>query len=176
MQTHPTSSSKQTQTDPAPSWDDLMNDLTAVDAWTVHRALQILDDRIVKRGPALQSPKDVTAYLRLQLTDKQQEVFAVIFLDCQHRVIAYETLFYGTIHQASVYPRTILQRAMTWNAAAVILAHNHPSGLATPSEADKSLTTHLQSILSHVDVKVLDHFIIGEGIPYSFAEHGILNS
>lgn len=157
------------------SWDELMHDLTAVDAWTIQRAIEILNERIVKRKPVLKTPLDVTAYLRLQLTDKQQEVFAVIFLDCQHRVIAYEALFYGTIHQTSVHPRTILQRALALNAAAVILAHNHPSGLAKPSDADKNLTRNLQSILTHVDVRVLDHFIVGEGTPYSFAENNMLN-
>jgi len=175
MQTHTQPDNEQTQIEKLSTWDELMNDLTAVDAWTVQRAMQILDERVIKRGPILKSPQDVTAYLRLQLTDKQQEVFAVVFLDSQHRVIAYEALFCGTIHQASVYPRTILQRAMTLNAAAIILAHNHPSGMTTPSEADKSLTQQLQSILTQVDVRVLDHFIIGEGISYSFAEHGMLS-
>lgn len=175
VQTQTNLSTQRINPEPLRSWEDFLSDLTAVDLWIVERALQILDEQVVKRGPVLQSPQDVKTYLRLQLTDKQQEVFAVVFLDTQHRVIAYETMFYGTIHQTSVHPRMIVQRAMALNAAALILAHNHPSGATSPSEADKSLTKQLQSILAHIDVRVLDHFIVGEGVPYSFAENGILN-
>ncbi|WP_293778514.1 RadC family protein [uncultured Oxalicibacterium sp.] len=175
MQTQAQTPKEQDNEKPCHTWGDFLADLNAIDAWIVERALQILDERVIKRGPTLQSPNDVKAYLRLQLTDRQQECFAVIFLDCQHRVIAYEALFCGTLHQTSVYPRTVLQRAMALNAAGLILAHNHPSGITTPSEADKRLTKHLQSILDHIDVRILDHFIIGEKNAFSFAENGLLD-
>lgn len=150
-------------------------DATAMEDWTIRRAIEILETRLFQNGPILRSPQDVRDYLKLQLMDKQQEVFAVLFLDCQHRVLAYEPLFYGTVSATYVYPRRVLQRALTLNAAAVVLAHNHPSGSAKPSQADKTLTKHLQELLSHVDIKTLDHFIIGEGEAYSFAEHGLLD-
>ncbi|MBF8178371.1 DNA repair protein RadC [Herminiimonas contaminans] len=151
-----------------------MHDLTAVDTWIVHRAIEILDEHVIKHGPKLTSPKDVMDYLRLQLLHEMREVFAVVFMDTQHRVLAYEELFFGTIHQTSVYPRAIVQRAMSLNAASMILAHNHPSGSTQPSEADKQLTNRLKSLLESIDVRVLDHFIIGEEGTFSFAEHGLL--
>jgi DNA repair protein RadC len=161
-------------TDSLRTWSELLQDLTAVDTWIVHRAIEILDECVIKHGPTLASPQDVKDYLRLKLSNEQREVFSVVFMDSQHRVIAYEPLFFGTIHQTSVYPRAIIQRAMSLNAAAVILAHNHPSGSTQPSDADKHLTIHLKSILNQIDVRVLDHFIIGEGTAFSFAEHGLV--
>lgn len=155
-------------------WSQLLQDLTAVDAWIVDRAIEILDEQVIKRGPRLTSPQDVKDYLRLQLINEQREVFAVVFMDTQSRVIAYEPLFFGTIHQTSVYPRVIVQRAMSLNAASMILAHNHPSGSTKPSDADKQLTNRLKSLLESIDVRVLDHFIIGEDGTFSFAEHGLL--
>lgn len=155
-------------------WNDLLHDLTAVDTWIVHRAIEILDERVIKHGPKLSSPKDVKDYLRLQLINELREVFAVVFMDTQNRVLAYEPLFFGTIHQTSVYPRAIVQRAMTLNAASMILAHNHPSGSTQPSDSDKQLTNRLKSLLESIDVRVLDHFIIGDEGTFSFAEHGLL--
>ncbi|MDO9420325.1 MAG: DNA repair protein RadC [Herminiimonas sp.] len=155
-------------------WSQLLQDLTAVDAWIVHRAIEILDEQVIKHGPRLSSPQDVKDYLRLQLINEQREVFAVVFMDTQSRVIAYEPLFFGTVHQTSVYPRVIVQRAMSLNAASMILAHNHPSGSTKPSDADKQLTNRLKSLLESIDVRVLDHFIIGEDGTFSFAEHGLL--
>ncbi|ABR91551.1 DNA repair protein RadC [Janthinobacterium sp. Marseille] len=155
-------------------WSEFLHDLTAVDTWIVHRAIEILDEHVIKHGPKLTSPKDVKDYLRLQLLNEKREVFAVVFMDTQHRVLAYEPLFFGTIHQTSVYPRAIVQRAMSLNAASMILAHNHPSGSTHPSEADKQLTNRLKSLLESIDVRVLDHFIIGEEGTFSFAEHGLL--
>ncbi|WP_230089523.1 JAB domain-containing protein [Herminiimonas contaminans] len=155
-------------------WSEFLHDLTAVDTWIVHRAIEILDEHVIKHGPKLTSPKDVMDYLRLQLLHEMREVFAVVFMDTQHRVLAYEELFFGTIHQTSVYPRAIVQRAMSLNAASMILAHNHPSGSTQPSEADKQLTNRLKSLLESIDVRVLDHFIIGEEGTFSFAEHGLL--
>lgn len=160
-------------TEPTKTWTEFLHDLTAVDNWIVQRAVEIVEERVIKRGPALSSPKDVAQYLRLKLGNQEREVFSVIFLDSQHRVIAYEALFFGTIDQTSVYPRAIVQRAMSLNAAAMILAHNHPSGTAEPSEADRKLTSHLKQILEPIDVRLLDHFIVGEEV-ISFAERGLL--
>ncbi len=161
-------------TDTLRSWTEFLQDLSAVDTWIVHRAIEILDDQVIKHGPTLRNPQDVKDYLRLQLSNEQREVFAVVFMDAQSRVIAYEPLFFGTIHETSVYPRVIVQRAMSLNASSMILAHNHPSGSTQPSDADKQLTNRLKSLLDSIDVRVLDHFIIGEGPAFSFAEHGLL--
>lgn len=126
------------------------------------------------RGEALTTAQSTRQYLQLQLRDKQQELFACLFLDSQNKVIAYEVLFYGTIDAASVYPREVVKRCMALNAAAVIFAHNHPSGIAEPSQADERITTRLISALSLVDIRVLDHFIVGDGELVSFAERGLL--
>lgn len=123
---------------------------------------------------ALSSPQAVRDYLRLTLSGLAHEVFVVIFLDAQNRVIASEELFRGTLTQTSVYPREIVKRTLHYNAAAVIFAHNHPSGVAEPSRADETLTQTLKHTLSLVDVKVLDHFVIGCNAATSFAERGML--
>ena len=128
----------------------------------------------LQRGDALNSPRAVRDYLQLLLGGRQQEVFLVLFLDTQHRVIASEELFHGTLSQTSVYPREVVKRALHQNCAAVILAHNHPSGVAEPSHADQCLTTSLKQALAMVDVKVLDHFIIAADQSTSFAERGLL--
>ena len=141
---------------------------------SIQKAISILEERMFKRGPHLKMPLDVQNYLRLQLAQEIREVFSCIFLDSSHRILAYEPLFFGTIDTTSAHPRIILQRALEHNSSAVILAHNHPSGVVTPSESDISLTKHLRMILSHVDVRLLDHFIIGQGEPYSFATAGLL--
>jgi DNA repair protein RadC len=161
-------------TEPLRHWNDFLQDLTAVDNWVVHRAIEILNEQVIKRGPKLCNPQDVKDYLHLQLFREKREVFAVVFMDTQQRVIAYEPLFFGTIHETSVYPRAIVQRAMFLNAASMILAHNHPSGNTQPSDADKQLTNRLKSLLDSIDVRVLDHFIIGEEGTFSFAENGLL--
>ena len=126
------------------------------------------------RGSALSSPQAVRDYLRLKLQDRPHEVFVAVFLDAQNRVLAVEELFRGTLTQTSVYPREVVKRALHHNAAALILAHNHPSGIAEPSRSDESLTQALKQALSLVDVKVLDHFVIGAGAAMSFAERGLL--
>ncbi|MFZ5502602.1 MAG: RadC family protein [Pseudomonadota bacterium] len=125
-------------------------------------------------GDALSSPRTVRDYLRLLLGVRQQEVFLVIFLDSQHRVLVAEEMFHGTLTQTSVYPREVVKRALAHNAAAVILAHNHPSGVAEPSEADRLLTDALKQACSLVDVRVLDHFVVTAGETLSFAERGML--
>lgn len=139
----------------------------------VQEALDWLEGQ-VQRGDALSSPDAVRSYLRLRLGPKPHEVFAVVFLNAHHQVIDIAELFRGTLTQTAVYPREVLIEALTRNAAAVILAHNHPSGAAQPSPADQALTRTLQQVLALVDVRVLDHFIVTRAGIYSFAEHGLL--
>lgn len=131
-------------------------------------------DESVLRGAALTSPTATRRYLSLRLRDREHEVFACLFLDNRHRVIAFDELFRGTIDGASVYPREIVKAALRYNAAAVILSHNHPSGVAEPSRADERLTERLREALGLIDVRVLDHIIVGDGEPLSFAERGLL--
>jgi DNA repair protein RadC len=126
------------------------------------------------RGSALSSPQTVREFLRLKLQDRPHEVFVGVFLDAQNRVLAVEELFRGTLTQTSVYPREVVKRALHHNAAALIFAHNHPSGIAEPSRSDEALTQALKQSLALVDVKVLDHFVIGVGAAMSFAERGLL--
>jgi DNA repair protein RadC len=128
----------------------------------------------LRRGDALTDPKATRDYLRRRLADRQHEIFAVLFLDNRHRVIACEELFRGTVDGAAVYPREVVKAALAHNAAAVILAHNHPSGVAEPSRADRDLTRRLIDALALVDIRVLDHLVIGDGVSTSFAEHGWL--
>lgn len=128
----------------------------------------------LERGESLTSPTATREYLSARLRDYAFEVFACLFLDNRHRVIAFEELFRGTIDGASVYPREVVRRALHHNAAAVILAHNHPSGVAEPSRSDQHLTDRLRDALSLVDVRVLDHFVVGDGEPVSFAERGLI--
>lgn len=136
-------------------------------------ARRALEEELKSRD-ILSSPTSVREYLRLSLQGKQHEVFIGIFLDAQNRTIATEELFNGTLTQASVYPREVVKRALHYNAAAIIFAHNHPSGLAEPSHADEILTQSLKQALALVDVKVLDHFIVGSDSAMSFAERGLI--
>jgi len=126
-----------------------------------------------KRGEVLSSPAMVIDHLRL-LCNKDHEVFSVIFLDNRHRIIKYEEMFRGTIDGASVYPREVVKEALNCGAAAVIYVHNHPSGVVTPSEADKRITQKLKDALALVDVRSLDHCIVSATDSYSFAEHGLI--
>lgn len=144
------------------------------DDWIIRQAIALLERRIFRAGALLSAPADVCDYLRLKLTGEPNEIFAVIFLDSRHQVLSYEPLFHGTIDQTSVFPRVVVQRALATNAAAIILAHQHPSGCTEPSTADRAITSRLKSALELVDVRVLDHFIVGNGRPYSFAEAGLL--
>lgn len=136
-------------------------------------ARRALSEEMASRD-ALTSPQAVRNYLRLALAGREQEVFAAVFLDAQNRVIVVEELFRGTLTQTSVYPREVVKRALHHNAAGVIFAHNHPSGAAEPSSADQLLTQALKSALALVEVRALDHFIIGSGAALSFAERGLL--
>jgi DNA repair protein RadC len=128
----------------------------------------------LRQRPALTSPTAVRDYLRLALAALPHEVFMCIWLDAQHKVLAIEEPFRGTLTQTSVYPREIVKAALRNNAAAVIFAHNHPSGVAQPSQADELLTRNLKDALSLVEVKVLDHFIVAGAQAISFAERGLL--
>jgi DNA repair protein RadC len=128
----------------------------------------------LKSGAALTSPGAVRDYLRLAIGARPYEVFVCMWLDAQHRVIRFEEPFQGTLTQTSVYPREIVKAALACNAAAVIFAHNHPSGVAQPSQADELLTANLKEALALVEVKVLDHFIIAGNQAISFAERGLL--
>ena len=131
-------------------------------------------EEILQRGNALSSPDITRAYLSAHLRGYSYEVFACLFLDNQHRVIQLDEMFRGTLDSASVYPREVVKQALHHNAAAVIFAHNHPSGIAEPSQSDKLITDKLKQALGLFDIRVLDHFIVGDGQPYSFAEHGLL--
>ena len=136
-------------------------------------ALEVLAQRH-RRGEPLTSPEASRAYLRLKIGERKFEVFACVFVDNRHRIIAFEELFQGTIDGASVHPRVVVQKALENNAAAVILAHNHPSGVAEPSMADQRITERVKSALALIDVRVLDHFIVTAEDSLSFAEKGLL--
>tara|TARA_B100001250_G_C19800150_1_gene790669 strand:+ start:523 stop:1197 length:675 start_codon:yes stop_codon:yes gene_type:complete len=128
----------------------------------------------LKRGDTLTSPEHTRRYLQAQLRDRDHEVFVVLLLDNQNRVVEYHELFRGTIDAASVYPREVVKLALNKGAAAVILAHNHPSGVAEPSSADRLITERLVQALGLVDIRVLDHLIVGDGVTVSFAERGLI--
>lgn len=128
----------------------------------------------LQRGDAISSPAAMRDYLSARLRDLSHEVFVCLFLDTRYRIIRDEELFRGTLDGASVYPREVVKRALSLNAAAVIFAHNHPSGVAEPSAADRAITRRLVDALALVEVRVLDHFVVGEGAPVSFAERGLI--
>jgi DNA repair protein RadC len=125
-------------------------------------------------GQPLESPQDTAAYLQACLRDRSYEVFCCLFLDNAHRVLAFEELFRGSLTGTAVYPRELVKRALALNAAAVILVHNHPSGVAEPSRADEVLTRRVQEALTVVEVRVLDHLVVGDGRVVSFSERGLL--
>lgn len=139
----------------------------------VELAASIMEQRM-ERGATLTSPDETKRYLSLQIGTLEQEVFCCIFLDTGHRVISFERMFNGTIDGATVHPREVVKAALKWNAAAVILTHNHPSGRVEPSAADQALTRRLQEALSLVDVRLLDHIVVGGAETMSFAERGLL--
>lgn len=146
--------------------------LTDADLEVVANAIAILDNAM--RIPELMftEPKVVGDYVRLRLAPHEREVFAVLFMDTRHRLIAYEELFFGTIDGAEIHPREIIKRALHHNAAAIILAHNHPSGDTEPSAADRAVTQRMKQAAALVDVRVLDHFVVGVGRPVSMAARG----
>ena len=140
----------------------------------IARALRILEERAKYNEQTLGTPTDVKNYLRLKLGEVEHEVFCCVWLDSQHKVIDFEEMFRGTINQTSVYPREVIKAALRRNAAAVIFAHNHPSGLLEPSSADIQLTSTLKKTLDMIDVRTLDHFIIAASGILSFAERGLI--
>lgn len=144
------------------------------DDWIIRQAIALLEQRVFKAGPLLDQPQAVKDYLRLKLVAEPNEVFAIVFMNSQHRVLAYEPMFKGTLDSTAVYPRVVVQRALELNAGAVIFSHQHPSGCTEPSNADRVLTDRLKAALALIDVRVLDHIIVGQGTPYSFAESGLL--
>jgi DNA repair protein RadC len=142
-------------------------------AAVVELARRSLAQELVQR-PLFDAPGAVRDFLRLQVGQREHEVFVVLFLDAQNRLIRCEEMFRGTLTQTSVYPREVVRRALELHAAAVVLAHNHPSGVAEPSRADEFLTQSLKAALQLVDVRVLDHFVVGRAGVTSFAERGLL--
>ena len=131
-------------------------------------------DEMLMRSDPLESPDVTEQYLKSALRDCSNEVFACLFLDTRHRVIAFEELFHGTIDGATVYPRVVAEKALWHGAAALIVAHNHPSGVSEPSLADQVITRRLKDALALLDIRLLDHFVVGEGTPVSMAARGLL--
>jgi len=131
-------------------------------------------DEMLMRSDPLESPDVTEQYLKSALRDCSNEVFACLFLDTRHRVIAFEELFHGTIDGATVYPRVVAEKALRHGAAALIVAHNHPSGVSEPSLADQVITRRLKDALALLDIRLLDHFVVGEGTPVSMAARGLL--
>jgi len=128
----------------------------------------------LRLGPTLAAPEVTRTFLLAQLRDRPYEVFCCLYLDNRHRLIGFEELFRGTIDRAGVHPREVLRATLAHNAAAVMFAHNHPSGVLEPSQADELITRRLKEALALIDVRVLDHFIVGDGHCFSFCEHGLL--
>ena len=147
---------------------------TISDGEVLAKALEIIENRLRKPGEAMSSPQSVKDYLTIKLAELEHEVFFTLWLDGQHRVIQFGSMFRGTMNQTSVYPREVVKEALRLNAGAVIFAHNHPSGMPEPSRADEMLTKTLQEALALVDVKVLDHIIVGGTTTVSFAEKGLI--
>ena len=140
----------------------------------IERALAIIEGRWVEPMYVMENPDTVKNYLRLKLAALEYEVFAVLFLDNRHRVIDFQEMFRGTVDGASVWPREILKEALKVNAAAVILAHNHPSGVVIPSKADKRITERVSEALALISVRTLDHILVGGVEAYSFSEAGLI--
>lgn len=136
----------------------------------VHRQLR----QSLQRGISLTSPAKTMEYLQTALRDRRREIFTCLFLDTRHRVIATEDLFQGSIDGACVYPRVVAERALRLSAAAVIVAHNHPSGVSEPSLADQAITRRLKDALLLLEIRLLDHFVVGDGPPVSMASRGML--
>lgn len=143
----------------------------------LHAALELTRrhyQQLATAGEVISNPRATREFIRMRLRDLPHEVFCCLYLDNRHRVLAFEELFRGTIDGSSVHPREVVKECLRRNAAAVIFAHNHPSGVAEPSRADELITTRLKQALGLVDVRVLDHLIVGDGVVESFAERGLL--
>jgi DNA repair protein RadC len=141
----------------------------------ISNALHCLETRLrYHSDKSLNNKHDACSYARLQLAQEQEEVFAVMFFNNNNQLLAFEKLFFGTINEARIYPRKIVKKALEYNAAKLIIAHNHPSGNCTPSESDKKITQELEQILRIVDIQLIDHFIVSPHEAFSFAEHCLL--
>lgn len=151
-----------------------MQNITDEERAIVAQALEIMGRQLRGSDNLLTSPALVRDYLRLELGGEKNEHFGAIFLDTRHRVLTYKRLFHGTINSASVYPRVIVQEALSCNAAAMIITHNHPGGCTYPSDSDRAITVRLKNALSLVDVQVLDHVVVSATESFSFAERGLL--
>ena len=151
-----------------------VNELPLPTQRAIQRALALLEQHLRQPGVSFTSTHAARDWLRLHLARREREVFVVLYLDNQHRLLAHETLFTGSINSTEVHPREIVKFALKHNAAAVLLAHCHPSGYAEPSDADRQITHRVQEALALVDVRVLDHCIVGGMAVYSFAENGLL--
>lgn len=145
--------------------------ITNPDDAVIEQAMAILDKR-VRRGPVFTDPATIGRYLKLQLQKHEREHFAAVFLNAKHHLLAYEVLFTGSLEGTEVHPREVVKQALRHNASAVVVAHNHPSGDPTPSGADRSMTLRLRDALRLVDIRLIDHFVIGVGDPYSMASKG----
>ena len=148
--------------------------ITPAEQKVLDRAARILARELKERPLAMTSPQLVRDFLRFELEHVEHETFCVLFLDTQHRMIAFEELFRGTLDSASVYPREVAKEALRHNAGAVILAHNHPSGIAEPSHADRRITDRLKEALGLFEIRVLDHLVVGSPEVVSFAEQGLI--
>jgi DNA repair protein RadC len=131
-------------------------------------------EETLRHAPTIRSPQDTQDYLKVHFAGVEHEIFACLFLDNRHRLIAAENLFHGTIDNTTVYPREVVKRALRHNAAAVILSHNHPSGVAEPSDADRLITVRIRNALELIDVRLLDHFVVAAGTTVSLASRGLL--
>lgn len=152
----------------------LPGEMTPQDRRLIQRALRVLDRHLHEPGVAFTSTHAVREWLRLHMAALEREEFRVLYLDNQNQLIAHEALFTGTINRTEVHPREVVKRALYFNAAAVIFAHNHPSGEVNPSQADKAITQRLVQALMLVEIRVPDHLIVGGRQIFSFAEHGLL--
>ena len=153
---------------------DGLNDKTATVIRLAHELVQRQLRQTLQRGVSLTSPAMTMEYLQTVLRDRNREIFTCLFLDTRHRVIASENLFQGSIDGACVYPRVVAERALRLSAAAVIVAHNHPSGVSEPSLADQAITRRLKDALLLLEIRLLDHFVVGDGPPVSMASRGML--
>jgi len=151
-----------------------LDDRTAVHIRLANELVQRQLKQSLQKGTALTSPAMTVAYLQTVLRDRSREIFTCLFLDTRHRVIASEELFKGSIDGACVYPRVVAERALMLSAAAVIVAHNHPSGISEPSLADQAITRRLKDALLLLEIRLLDHFVVGDGEPVSMAARGML--
>jgi DNA repair protein RadC len=140
----------------------------------IQLALKCLETRLRYHTEQFKCSNDAKAYLKLQLAEEKDEVFAVLFLNNRHQLLTFEKLFSGTVNEAVIYPRTVVRKGLEQNAAAVIVAHNHPSGESQPSNADKEVTKQLKQVLDIVNIKLLDHLIVTHKALYSFAENHLI--